>query len=86
METLAVMPANRLGVNHYNFVALHSTLNNFRRVMFLSSSVSIPAGGSLVHDVFFSTLPGVNFDMCMISTRTKTHCPSIIIDNDFRSN
>ena len=24
-------------------------------------------------DEFFSTVPGQNFDMCIISTRTKTH-------------
>ena len=27
----------------------------------------------LIVDDFFSTLPGSNFDMCIISTRTKTH-------------
>ena len=29
---------------------------------------SIPAGGPIV-DEFFSTVPGKNFDMCIISTR-----------------
>ena len=34
---------------------------------------SIPAGGPIV-DEFFSTVPGKNFDLCIISTRTfKTH-------------
>ena len=33
---------------------------------------SIPAGGPIV-DNFFSTVPGKNFDLCIISTRTKTH-------------
>ena len=73
------MPGYRLRVNRYDFVAHHSMLNTFCRVMFLSSSSSIPAGGAIVHDVFFSTVPGVNFDMCMISARIKTHCPSKII-------
>ncbi len=27
----------------------------------------------LIVDEFFSTVPGENFDMCIISTRTKTH-------------
>ncbi len=27
----------------------------------------------LIVDEFFSTVPGQNFDMCIISTRTKTH-------------
>ena len=40
---------------------------------------AIPAGGSrflpedLVVDEFFSTVSGKNFDLCIISTRTKTH-------------
>ena len=38
---------------------------------------SIPAGGPIVDDVF-STVPGLNFDMCMISTRNKTIYPSDI--------
>ncbi len=33
---------------------------------------SIPAGGPFV-DEFFSIIPGKNFRMCIISTRTKTH-------------
>ncbi len=27
----------------------------------------------LIVDEFFSTVPGKNFDLCIISTRTKTH-------------
>ena len=29
----------------------------------------------LIVDEFFSTVPGKNFDLCIISTRTKTHTP-----------
>ncbi len=37
---------------------------------------SIPAGRPYtVVDEFFSTVPGKNFDLCIISTRTKTHEP-----------
>ena len=35
----------------------------------------IPAGEPIVHDEFFSTVTGLNFDKCVISTRTKTHLP-----------
>ncbi len=34
---------------------------------------SIPTGGPYIVDEFFSTVPGKNFDLCIISTRTKTH-------------
>ena len=33
---------------------------------------SIPAGGRIVDDELFSTVPGLNFDMCMISNRIRT--------------
>ena len=36
---------------------------------------SIPAGGPYIVDEFFSTVPGKNFDLCIISTRSKTHIP-----------
>ncbi len=36
---------------------------------------SIPAGGPYIVDKFFSTVPGKNFDSCIISTRSKTHLP-----------
>ena len=36
---------------------------------------SIPAGGPIVDDEFHSTIPGLNFDMCMISTRIKAYFP-----------
>ena len=36
---------------------------------------SIPAGGLIV-DEFFSTVPGKNFDLCIISTRSKHIYPS----------
>ena len=35
---------------------------------------SIPAGGPIVDDVF-STVPGLNFNMSIISTRIKTIYP-----------
>ena len=35
----------------------------------------IPARGPIVHELFLSTVPGLNFDMCMISTRIKTPSP-----------
>ncbi len=35
--------------------------------------VEISAGGPYIVDDFFSTFPGKNFDMCINSTRTKTH-------------
>ena len=35
----------------------------------LINSILIPAGGHVVDDEFFSTVPGLNFDMCMICTR-----------------
>ena len=38
----------------------------------------IPAGGPIVDDELFSNVPDLNFDVCMISTRTKTHYPSEI--------
>ena len=30
---------------------------------------------ALLVDEFFSTVPGKDFDLCIISTRTKTHKP-----------
>ncbi len=39
----------------------------------------MPANGlrpeDLIVDEFFSTVPGKNFDLCIIFTRTKTHKP-----------
>ncbi len=70
------MPANGLRVNHYP----KYTLITLAPVSYLRSLVvravhrhrtgvgSIPAGGPIV-DEFFSTVPGYNFDMCIISTR-----------------
>ncbi len=34
-------------------------------------------------DEFFSTVPGSNFDMCIISTRTKTHLTLQKITNTY---
>ena len=42
---------------------------------------SIPARGPIVDDDFFSNVLGLNFDMCMISTRTKTQNPFEIIQH-----
>ena len=64
------MPANRLRVNHHDFMALHSMWSgNYTHISYLRSLVvravhrhrtgvgSIPAGGPIV-DEFFSTVPG----------------------------
>ena len=40
---------------------------------------SIPAGGPMVDKEFFPTFPAKNFEMCLISTRTKTRYLSEII-------
>ena len=53
------MPANGLRVNHYDFVAF--------------TQCRYPE--DLIVDEFFSTVPGKNFDLCIISTRSKTHIP-----------
>ena len=37
---------------------------------------SIPSGGPIVDDKFFSTFPGLSFDKCMISTRIKLNALS----------
>ncbi len=44
-----------------------SECNNITQIRFLLED--------LVVDEFFSTVPGKNFDLCIISTRTKTHYP-----------
>ncbi len=60
-------------LNHYDFVlAAVSYLRSLvvRAVHRHRTGVgSIPAGGPIVVDEFFSTVPGWNFDMCIISTR-----------------
>ncbi len=67
---------------HYN---LKYTLITLAPVSYLRSLVvravhrhrtgvgSIPAEGPAEVNELFSTVPGQNFDMCIISTRTKTH-------------
>ena len=35
----------------------------------------ISVGGPIVDDEFHSTVPGLNFDMCMTSTRIKAYLP-----------
>ncbi len=42
-----------------------STSGNYTQVEFLPED--------LILDEFFSTVPGKNFDLCIIFTRTKTH-------------
>ena len=39
------------------------------------SSCVLRQESNLIVDEFFSTVPGKNFDLCIISTRTKTHKP-----------
>ena len=60
------MPANGLRVNHYDFVALHSMWIIFVKGICVLERVEI------IHK---STVPGKNFDLCIISTRSKTHIP-----------
>ena len=40
---------------------------------------SIPAGGPIIVDEFFSNVPGKKFDMCINSTRTKIQSISYIL-------
>ena len=80
MYIKGVVPANGLKVNHNDFVALHSIGKFTEGLRCLNSSGilytyyctgiakgvgSIPAGGPIV-DEFFSTVPGLNLDMCII--------------------
>ncbi len=44
-------------------------------VSYLRSLVVRAVPEDLIVDEFFSTVPSKNFDMCIISTRTKTHLP-----------
>ncbi len=57
------MPANGLRVNHYDFVALHSMWIIFLKGYCVLVRVEI------IHK---SKLLLSNFDLCIISTRTKT--------------
>ncbi len=70
------MPANGLRVNHYDFVALHSMWIIFLKGYCVLVRVGITwvrfLPEDLIVDEFFSTVPGKNFDLCIISTRTKT--------------
>ena len=77
------MPANGLRVNHYDFVALHSMWIVFLKGLCILLRVEIIHKSEdiiykpedLVVDEFFSTVPDKNFDLCVISTRTKIHKP-----------
>ena len=70
------MPANGLRVNHYDFVALHSMWIIFLKGLCVLVRVEI------IHKSKF--LPGtvdelIFLDLCIISTRTKTHKPNVLI-------
>ena len=47
---------------------------------------SIPAEGTVVDDELFSTVPGLNFYMCMISTRIKVLLPLRNLDSATHAN
>ena len=55
----------------------HTQVGKCYHQLYRSFEGSIPGEGPIV-DEFFPTVPGLNFDMCMISTRIKTHLPSNI--------
>ena len=56
--------------------ALVSFTHTFRLYIYVSIAPvlqgSIPAGKPIVDDEFFSTVPGLSCDMCLISIRIKT--------------
>lgn len=86
-------PQNRMNSLTISLFADITTLNTLAFVSYLRIIVvralhwhrknlgSIPAGGAVVGDEFFSTVPAWSFDMGMISTRdrTKTRYPTEII-------
>ena len=62
-EIKVVVPANGLKVNHNDFVALHSIRKYSEGLKIL---VRVEYSGGPIVDEFFSTVPGLNLDMCTI--------------------